>query len=105
MGDVFEDVQPRHSLGCEDLRRVRPVLLKRRCEDVAGLHFLPARALDVQDGRLQHSTERKRLLRLLVLPARELLDRIVQILVQILPQLRQVRAACGQDALAVGIVR
>ncbi len=105
MRDVFEDVEPGDALRGEQLRRVRPVLLQRRRDDVARLHFLAAGALHVQHGRLQHAPERQRLLGLLLLAARELLDRILEILVEIAPQLRQVGAAGGEDALAVGVVR
>ena len=87
------------------LRRVGLRLLQRRRQHVAGLHFLPAGALDVQHGSLKHAPERERLLRFLLLPAAVLFDRIPQVLVEILPQLWKVRAARGQDSLAVLIVR
>ena len=74
--DVLEDVEPGDALRGEQLRRVRPVLLERRRDDVAGMHFLAAGALDVQHRRLQHAPERQRLLGLLLLAARELLDAI-----------------------------
>ena len=68
-------------------------------------HFLAAGALHVQDRRLQHAAERHRLLRLFLLAARELLDVLVEVLVEIAAQLRQIGAARRQDPLAVGIVR
>ena len=77
----------------EQLRRVRPVLLQRRRDDVARMHFLPAGALHVEHRRLEHAPERQRLLGLLLLTARELLDRILEVLVEIAPQLRHVGAA------------
>ncbi len=105
VGDVLEHVEARDALRRQELRRVRPVLLQRRGDDVAGVHFLPARALHVQHRRLQHAPERQRLLRLLLLAARELFDRFVQILVEIAAQLRHVGAAGREDPLAFGIVR
>ena len=103
--DVFEDVEPGDALPGEQLRRVRPVLLQRRRDDVARLHFLPSRALHVEHRRLQHAPERERLLGLLLLTARELLDRVLKVLVEIAPELRHVGAAGGEDPLAVRIVR
>ena len=105
VSDVLEDVEPRDALRGEQLRRVRPVLLQRRRDDVAGMHFLAAGALDVQHRRLQHAPERQRLLRLLLLAARELLDGFLQILVEVAAQLRHVGAAGSQDPFAVGVVR
>ena len=77
---------------------------ERRRQHVARLHFLPAGALDVQHGGLQHAAERERLFRLLLLTPAELLDRLLQVLVEILAELRQVGAAGGQNPLAVRIV-
>ena len=47
--------------------------------DVAGLHFLPLRALHVQHRGLEHAAERRRLFRLALLAARQLLDRFVEV--------------------------
>ena len=104
VGDVFEHVEPGDALGGEQLRRVRLVLLQRCREHVAGLHFLAAGALDVQHRGLQDAAEGERLFRFLLLAARELLDRFLQVLVEILAQLRQIGAAGGEDPLAVRIV-
>ncbi len=103
--DVFEDVEPRNALAREELRRVRLRLLQRRGEHVARLDFLPSGALDVQHRRLQHAPERHRLFGLFLLSARELFDVLVEVLVEIAPELRQIGAAGGEDALAVRIVR
>ena len=105
MRDVLEHVEPGDALAGEQLRGVRPVLLERRRDDVARMDFLPPGALHVEHRRLQHAPERERLLGLLLLAARELLDRILEVLVEIAAQLRHVRAAGGEDPLAVGIVR
>ena len=72
---------------------------------VAGVDFLPSGALHVQHRRLEDAPERERLLGLLLLAARELLDRVLEVLVEIAPELRHVGAAGGEDPLAVGIVR
>ena len=69
------------------------------------MHFLPLRALDVQHGRLQHALERPGLFGLALVPALELLDAFVEILVELLAQSRQIGAAALQDALAFAIVR
>jgi hypothetical protein len=103
--DVLEHVEARHALVRQELRRVGLRLLQRRREHVARLHFLPSRALHVQHRGLEHTAEGHRLLGLLLLAARELLDVLVEVLVEIPAQLRQVGAAGGEDALAVGIVR
>ncbi len=89
----------------QQLRRKRLVLLQRCREHVARLDFLPARALHVQHGRLQHAPERERLLGLLLLSASELLDRFLEVFVEISPELRQICAARGENPLAVLIVR
>ena len=103
--DVLEDVEPRHALRREELRRVRLGLLERGREHVARLDFLPPGALHVQHRRLQHAAERHRLIRFLLLAALELLDVLVEVLVEVAAELRQIGAAGGEDALAVGIVR
>ena len=86
MRDEFEDVEPRDALRLEQTRRLRLRLLEDRRQDVAGVHFGALRALDVQDGRLQDAPERRRLLRLALVTAPELLDRLLQVLVQLAPQ-------------------
>ncbi len=103
--DVFEHIEPGDALGGQQLRRVRPVLLERGGDHVAGVHFLPARALHVQDRGLQHAPECQRLLGLLLLSTSELLDRLVQVLVEIAPQLRHVGAAGRKDPFTFGVVR
>ena len=80
-------------------------LLEHGREDVADVRFVPLCALDVQDGRLQNAPKRRRLLGLLFDSPAEPLDRFVQVRAERAPQRRQVRAAGGKDALAVGIVR
>ena len=103
--DVLEHVEPGDALRRQQLRRVRLGLLQHRREHVARLHFLAPGALHVQHRGLQHAAERQRLLGLLLLAAAELLDRVVEVLVEIAAQLRQIGAAGGQDPLAVRIVR
>ena len=80
-------------------------LLENRREDVAGVGLVPLCALDVQNRGLQHAAKRHRLLGLLLGPAALALDRLVEVRVERAPQRRQVRAAGGEDSLAVGIVR
>ena len=81
------------------------LLLQRRRQDVTRLHFLTPRALHLQHGCLQHAPECQRLLRFLLLAAAELLDRFLQVLVEVLAQLRQIGAAGGENPLAIEIVR
>ena len=54
---------------------------------------------------LQHPPESQRLLRLLLLAARELLDGLVEVPVEVAAKLRQIGAARGEDPLAIGVVR
>jgi hypothetical protein len=105
VGDVLEHVEPGHALRDQELRGIRLVLLQRRRQNVARLDFLAPGALHVQDRGLQHAAERERLLRLFLLAPAELLDRLLQVFVEVFPQLRQVGAARRQDALAVRVVR
>ena len=88
----------------EHLRREGLRLLQDRGEDVARLHFLSPGALHVQHGRLQHAAERQRLVGLALLPAAELLDGLVQVFVQLAPQLGQVGPARREDLLAFRVV-
>jgi hypothetical protein len=103
--DELEHIEASDALVGEELRSERFVLLECRGEHVAGLDLLPARTLDVEDGRLEHPAERERLLGLLLLPTAVLLDRVLQILVEILAQFRQVSAARREDPLPVVVVR
>ncbi len=102
--DVFEHVEPRDALLGEQARRLGLRLLENGRADVAGLHLLPLRALHVQHGGLQHAAEGRRLFGLPLLAARDLLDRLVEVGVQVAPQPLQIGAARDQDPLAVGIV-
>ncbi len=103
--DVFEHVEPGHSLCGEKLRGIGLVLLEGGREHIARLHLLPSGALHVKHGSLQHTAERERLFRFLLLGAAELLDRFFEVLFQIFPELRQIGAAGPKDPLAVRIVR
>ena len=103
--DVFEDIESRDALTGEQLGRVGPVLLERCRDHVARMDFLPSGALHVEHRRLEHAPERKRLLGLFLLTARELLDRVLEVLVEIAPELRHVGAAGREDPLAVRVVR
>ncbi len=105
VGDVVEHVQPRDGLGLEQLGGVRVGLLQHRGNEVAGVHLRLARALHVEHRRLQHAPEGARLLRLLLHPARELLDRALEEGVQLPAEPRQIRAAGGEDPLTLQIVR
>ena len=80
-------------------------LLENRREDVAGVRFVPLRALDVQNRGLQHAAKRHRLLGIALRAALLALDRLVEVRAERAPQRRQIGAAGGEDSLAVGIVR
>ena len=80
-------------------------LLEDRGQDVAGMDFGPLRALHVEHGRLQHAAKRGRLLGLALVTAPQFLDRRIEVVVELAPQLRQVGAAALQNALAFGVVR
>ncbi len=66
MRDELRDVQACDPLRSQQLGGVRLGLLERGREHVARLHFLATRALDLQNGRLQHAAEGERLFRLLL---------------------------------------
>ena len=78
---------------------------RMRREQIADLRFLPLRALHVQHRRLQRAAERRRLLGLALLSARQRFDRVVEAVADVPPQQRQIGAARRENALAVGIVR
>jgi hypothetical protein len=105
VSDVLQHVEPRDPVRGEQLRRVRLVLLQRCRQHVTRLNFLPPRALHVQHCRLQDPPERKCLLRLFLLAARELLDLIVEVAVEIATKLRQIGAARRKNPLTVLVVR
>ena len=88
----------------EQLRGVRLRLLEHRRQDVACVHLGSLGALHVQDGRLQDAAEGRRLFRLALLAAPELLDHVVQVLVEVAAEPREIHAAALQNALAFGIV-
>ena len=58
----------------------------------------------MQHGGLQDAPERERLIRLALAPARVLLDVLLQVMIEIRAQLRQIGAARGEDPLAFGVV-
>ena len=103
--DEIQHIEPRDLLRGEEARGVRLRLLQDRGQDVAGMDFGPLRALHVEHGRLQHAAKRGRLLGLALVTAPQFLDRRVEVVVELAPQLRQVGAAALQDALAFGVVR
>ena len=105
MRDVLEDVEPRDVLRVEQSCRVRFGLLQDGGDDVAGLHFLPARALHVQHGGLQHALERGGLFRFALAAALLPFDRRLEVGLELLAQRRQIGAARRQDLLALLIVR
>ena len=100
-----EDVETRDALGREQLRGVALVLLQHRGENVARVGFVALRALHVEDGRLQHAPESHRLFRVFGSASPLSFDRVVQVLIQIATQFRQIGAARRENPLAVWIVR
>ena len=105
MRNEVEDVETRDALGREQLRGVALVLLQHRGENVARVGFVALRALHVEDGRLQHPPESHRLFRVFGSASPLSFDRVVQVLIQIATQFRQIGAARRENPLAVGIVR
>jgi hypothetical protein len=103
--DEVEHVEPRDVLRFEQPGRVRLRLLQDRRQDVPGVDLGALGALDVEHGRLEDAPERRGLFRLALVPAPQLLDRRVEVLVELAAQPRQVGAAGGQDALAFTVVR
>ena len=102
----FEDVEPRDALLGEQLGGVALRLLQNRRQHVAGV--APRRA--ARSGRAEPrsagrggtpSSARARW----SLPRAQLLDRLVEVRVELAPQRRQIGAARGENALAVGIMR
>src|SRR5262249_41012921 len=81
--DEVEDVEAGDAVTVEQPRRFSPRLLEDRRENVAGLHFRFLSALDMQDGRLQHALERRRLLGLPLLPALQVLDALLEMIIQL----------------------
>ena len=76
--EVLEHVEPRDALFGQQRGRPRLRLLQDRRDQIAHLRFLPLRALHVQHRRLQRPAERRRLLGLALLSARQRFDRVVQ---------------------------
>ncbi len=105
MRDELEHVEPRDALLREQDRGVGLRLLQDRREHVADMRFVALRALHVHHGRLEHPAERGGLLRLPVAPAGQMLDRFVEVVVQLPPQHRGIGAAGGEDPFAVGVVQ
>ena len=105
MGNEVEDVEPGDALLGQELGRMALRLLENRRQDVAGVGFVPLRALDMENRRLQHAAKRHRLLGVARRAAALALDRFVEVGAERAPQRRQVGAAGGEDSLAVGIVR
>ena len=104
MRDVVEDVEPRDPLRLQQLRRLRLGLLQHRREQIARLYFA-AGALHVQHRGLQGAAEGQRLIRLALFAAREGFNLLVQVAIEQTAQVRQIRAAGGEDAFALGVVR
>ena len=80
-------------------------LLEDRRENVAGVRLVPLGALDLQNRGLQDPAKRHRLLWFPLRPGALPLDGFIEVGAERAPQRREVRAAGGEDSLAVGIVR
>ena len=72
--DEIQDVQTRDALRRQQLSRECLRLLQHRGEDVSRPHLVASRTLHVEDGRLQHTSERERLLGLALAAATPLLQ-------------------------------
>ena len=95
--DVVDDVQARHVLHRQQVGRVRVLLAEDRDQHVGRRDFLLAARLHVEHGALQHALEAQRRLHFAVVvvlePRRGLVDEVLQVLAQ--P--RDVGAAGPQD--------
>mgnify|MGYP003575410133 CR=1 FL=1 len=104
MRDEVEDVETGDALRSEQPGGVGLRLLEDGGEHVAGVHLGPLSALHVEHRRLQHAPERRGLLGLALLPAAELLDGTLQVLVQLASQADEIGPRALQDAFALGVV-
>ena len=102
--DVVQHVQPGDVLRLQQFGRIRFRLLQDGGQQVAEADLVLARALHVEDRRLQDALERQGLLRL-ALPALLVLLEVVEEGVEGVPQRGQVAAAGGEQPLPVGVVR
>ena len=98
MRNEVEDVETRDALGGEQLRSVAFLLLQHRGENVARVGFVALRALHVEDGGLQHASESDRLFRVFGSAPPLSFDRVVQVLIQIATQFRQIGAARRENS-------
>ena len=102
--DVVDDVEPRNVLHRQQVGSVRVLLAEDRDQHVGRRHFLLAARLDVEHGALQNALEAERRLHLAVVvvlePRRGLVDEVLQVLAQ--P--RDVGAARAQDFPHLGRV-
>ena len=105
VGNELQHVEPRDALLGQQDRRVRLRLLQDGGQDVADVRFVTLRALHVDHRGLQHAPERRRLLRLAIAAARQVLDRFVEVVVQLTTQRREIGAARREDAFAVRVVQ
>ncbi len=103
--DVVQHVEARDAVRRQQLHGVRARLAQERRQHVADAGFVLARALHVDDGRLQHAAEGERLLRRPARVRRQPLHRLLQEIGELAPQPRHVHARGLEDLLALGVVR
>jgi hypothetical protein len=102
--DVVEDVEPAHPLAGQEVHGMGASLGQERGQDVPHVRFRLARALHVQNGRLQDATKGQRLVGRALGPERQGLQVLVEERVEVGLDLLGVRAGGAQDLVAARLV-
>ncbi len=102
--DEVEKVQPSHPVRPEQLHRVGARLAHQGGQHVPDARLVFARALDVDDGGLQHAAEGEGRLRRPARAGRQLLHRLLEELGELLAQARDVGPGRLEDFLALRVV-
>ena len=102
--DVVDDIETCYMLAIEQEHGVALLLAENRDQHVSNTNFLLAARLHVENRTLQYSLEAQRRLYLALLPFLESRSRLIDVVLELLLQLAQIRATSAQNFPHLGCI-